>query len=165
MGIMRTAAVKGLIPPGNKISELRGNLTRLMTTMASVLESRFGSEGLDAISEIFRRLGEEDAKAMKDRLSLGSSLKDAIDGWIVVGNVMGAKMEAKWDSEKRAETHHPYCPQYESFKEGGTLYCESICLPYVEAVAKGIAPEVEMEVVRPADDDSTCVKALVTDDS
>ena len=79
MGVMKTAAVKGIIPAGNKVSELRLNLMRLMTEMSIVLEERFGSEGLDAVSEIFRRLGEDDARTMKDRLGFGDTLKDAHD--------------------------------------------------------------------------------------
>ncbi len=161
MGIMRTAATKGIIPAGNKVSELRSNLTRLMSTMAEVLDERFGKEGLNAISEIFRRLGAQDASAMKERLGLGSSLKDAVDAWIVIGHVMGAKMKTNWTSENKVETTHPYCPQYEEFKKDGKLYCESVCLPYVGAVAEGIAPEIKMEVVRAANGDDTCIKALV----
>ncbi len=158
---MRNAAVKGLIPPGNKVAELRMNLNRLMAEMASVLEERFGEKGLDAIAEIFRRLGEQDAAALKSRLNLGSSLKDAVDAWLVVGNVMGAKMVPRWVSDKRVETDHPFCPQYEAFKKRGKLYCEAVCLPYVSAVAEGVAPEVKMEVVRAATKDATCIKALV----
>jgi hypothetical protein len=161
MGVMKAAAVRGLIPPGNKVSELRANLTRLMAQMGSVLEERFGQEGLDAIAEIFRRLGEQDAKNMKERLGLGDSLSDAVDAWKVVGHVMGAKMEAHEVSPDHVETVHPFCPQYEAFNDVGKLYCESVCLPYVRAIGEGIGEGVKMEVVRPADADSTCIKALV----
>ncbi|TFF91205.1 hypothetical protein EU545_05090 [Candidatus Thorarchaeota archaeon] len=161
MGIMKAAAVRGLIPAGNKVNELRDNLTRLMAEMGVVLEERFGQEGLDAISEIFRRLGEEDAKNMRERLGLGDTLSDAVDAWKVVGHVMGAKMEAQEISPDRVETTHPFCPQYEAFKDVGKLYCESVCLPYVRAIGEGIGKGVRMEVVRPADEESTCIKALV----
>lgn len=161
MGVMKAAATRGLIPAGNKVSELRDNLTRLMTQMALVLEERFGQEGLDAIAEIFHNLGTEDAKNMKERLGLGDTLSDAVDAWKIVGHVMGAKMEARKVSPDRVETVHPFCPQYEAFKDAGKLYCESVCLPYVRAVGEGIGDGVTMEVVRPADTDSTCIKALV----
>ncbi len=161
MGLMRTAAVKGMIPPGNKVSELRNNLMRLMTTMAIVLEERFGKDGLDAVAEIFQKLGTEDAEALKDRLDLGDTLKDAEDAWIVIGHIMGSKMASKWIDENRVEFSHPFCPQYEAFKENGKLYCESVCWPYVEAVAMGIAKGAKMEVTRSADSNAPCTKAIV----
>jgi len=49
MGIMKTAAVKGIIPASNKVGELRSNLVRLMTEMPIVLEERFGAAGLEAV--------------------------------------------------------------------------------------------------------------------
>jgi hypothetical protein len=113
MGIMKTAAVKGIIPAGNKVSELRSNLGRLMTETAIVMEERFGKDGLDAVAEVFQ------------------------------------------------ETDHPYCPQHEGFIKKGKLFCESVCWPYVSAVAEGIAPGVKMEVPKPATMDATCTKALV----
>ena len=159
MGIMKTAAVKGIIPAGNKVGELRSNLMRLMTEMPIVLEEQFGAAGLEAVSEIFRRLGEEDARAMKDRLGFGDTLKDAHDAWMVVGHVMGSKMKADWISDDRVEFHHQYCPQYDAFKERGKLYCDSVCLPYVSAVGR-IGTGVETDVVKAADDSSPCIKGL-----
>ena len=159
MGVMKTAAVKGIIPAGNKVSELRSNLMRLMTEMSVVLEERFGTEGLEAISEIFRRLGEEDAKAMQERLGFGNTLKDAHDAWMVIGHIMGSKMRAEWISENRVEFHHLYCPQYDAFKERGKLYCDSVCLPYVSAVGR-IGDDVETDVVKPADENGPCAKGL-----
>ncbi len=159
MGIMKTAAVKGIIPAGNKVGELRSNLMRLMTEMPIVLEERFGSEGLEAVAEIFRRLGEEDAKAMKDRLGFGDTLQDSHDAWLVIGHIMGSKMKADWISDKRVEFHHLYCPQYEAFKERGKLYCDSVCLPYVSAVG-AIGEGVVTDVVKAADDDGPCIKGL-----
>ncbi len=161
MGLMRTAAVKGIIPSGNKVTELRDNLMRLMTTTAVVMEERFGQEGLDAVAEIFRRLGQEDAETMKKRLGLGSSLKDALDAWLVIGHVMGSKIETNWVSETRVETDHPFCPQHAAFLKSGKLYCESVCYPYVEAVATGIAIGSKMEVPKPASKDEACTKAIV----
>ena len=108
MGVMKTAAVKGIIPAGSKVGELRSNLIRLMTEMPIVLEERFGAAGLEAVSEIFKRLGAEDATAMKDRLGFGDTLKDAHDAWIVIGHVMGSKMKAEWVSDDRVEFHHLY---------------------------------------------------------
>ncbi|TFG99429.1 hypothetical protein E4H12_02755 [Candidatus Thorarchaeota archaeon] len=159
MGVMKTAAVKGIIPAGNKVGELRSNLMRLMTEMPIVLEERFGAAGLEAVSEIFRRLGEDDAKAMKDRLGFDDTLKDAHDAWMVIGHVMGSKMKADWVSDKRVEFHHLYCPQYDAFKERGKLYCDSVCLPYVSAVGT-IGKGVEIDVVKAADDNGPCVKGL-----
>jgi len=161
MGFMKTAAVKGIIPSGNKVGELRSNLMRLMTEMSIVLEERFGSEGLEAVSEIFRRLGEDDAKAMRDRLGFGDTLKDAHDAWMVIGHVMGSKMKAEWVSENRVEFHHLYCPQYDAFKERGKLYCDSVCLPYVSAVGT-IGKGVVTDVVKAADEDGPCIKRLST---
>jgi len=161
MGLMKTAAVKGIIPAGNKVSELRSNLGRLMIETAIVMEERFGKDGLDAVAEVFRRLGNEDAIAMKETLGLGNTLRDALDAWIVIGHVMGAKMKPRWISDNRVETDHPYCPQHEGFLKKGKLYCESLCWPYVSAVAEGIAPGVKMEVPKPATMDATCTKALV----
>ncbi len=159
MGIMKTAAVKGIIPSGNKVGELRTNLARLTTEMPIVLEERFGSAGLEAVSEIFKRLGTEDAKLMKDRLGFGDTLKDSHDAWVVIGHIMGAKMKADWISEKRVEFHHLYCPQYEAFKERGKLYCDSVCLPYVSAIGT-IGTGVKTDVVKPADENGPCVKGL-----
>jgi hypothetical protein len=161
MGLMKSAAVKGIIPAGNKVSELRSNLIRLMTEMAIVFEERFGEEGLEAVSEVFRRLGEEDAKAMKERLGLGSTVKDALEAWLVIGHVMGSKMEHRWIDEAHVETDHPFCPQWEAFREKGSLYCEAVCYPYVRAVAEGIAPGVQMEVPKPATTEGACTKAIV----
>ena len=159
MGVMKTAAVRGIIPAGNKVGELRSNLMRLMTEMPIVLEEQFGAAGLEAVSEIFRRLGEDDAKAMKDRLGLGDELKDAHDAWVVIGHVMGSKMKADWVSDNRVEFHHLYCPQYDAFKERGKLYCDSVCLPYVSAVG-AIGKGVETDVVKAADDSGPCIKGL-----
>lgn len=52
MGVMKTAAVKGLIPTGNKVGELRSNMFRLITEMPLVLEGRFEAEGLEAVAEM-----------------------------------------------------------------------------------------------------------------
>ncbi len=159
MGVMKTAAVKGIIPAGSKVSELRDNLMRLMTEMSNVLDERFGEAGLQAISEIFKHLGEEDAQNMKTRLGFGDTLKDAHDAWMVVGHIMGSKMKAEWISDKRVEFHHLYCPQYDAFKKRGKLYCNAVCLPYVSAVGK-IGTGVETDVVKPADDKGPCIKGL-----
>ena len=156
---MKTAAVKGIIPAGNKVSELRSNLIRLMTEMSIVLDERFGPEGLEAISEIFRRLGEDDAKAMKNRLGFGDTLKDAHDAWMVIGHVMGSKMKAEWVSENRVEFHHLFCPQYNAFKGRGKLYCDSVCLPYVSAVG-AMGKGVVTDVVKAADEAGPCIKGL-----
>jgi hypothetical protein len=157
---MKTAAVKGIIPAGNKVSELRDNLMRLITEMSIVLDERFGDEGRAAVAEIFRRLGEEDAAAMKERLGFGDTVQDSYDAWAVVGHVMGSKMVPTWVSDKRVEVAHTHCPQYDSFMKHGKLYCTEACLPYVGAIGEGIAPGVKMDVVRAADEKGTCVKAL-----
>ena len=161
MGIMRTAAVKGLIPAGNKVSELRANIIHLINETALVLDEKLGEAGLDVLSEVFRRLGAQDAKAMKERLSLGDEIKDSADAWSVIGKILGSKMNARWISEDRVEFDHLYCPQYEEFLKTNRFYCEKVCLPYVEAIAEGISPNVKMEVVKPADEESACIKAIV----
>jgi hypothetical protein len=158
---MKTAVVKGIIPAGYKVSELRSNLMRLITEMSLVLEERFGSEGLETVAEIFRCLGEQDALLMKERLGLGDTLKDSVDAWIVIGHIMGSKMEVTWESENRVVADHPYCPQYDEFKKHGKIYCETACLPYVGAVGEKIAPGVKMELVQSADMVRTCKKALI----
>ncbi|MHA2379699.1 MAG: hypothetical protein ACXADO_04750 [Candidatus Thorarchaeota archaeon] len=127
MGLMRTAATKGIIPAGMKVYELRSMIIRLITETASVLDEKFGNEGLEAVTEIFRRLGREDAQALRKRLSLGGSVKDAADSWLVIGNVLGSRMHVRWVSETRAEADHSFCPQFESFKLRGKLYCENAC--------------------------------------
>lgn len=157
---MKKAAARGIIPAGNKVSELRGNIIRLITEMSVVLEERFGQEGLDAVREVFRRLGEQDAVTMKERLGFGGSVRDAYDAWAVIGHIMGSKMTPHWVSEKRVEVDHTLCPQYDSFMSRGKLYCEYACLPYVGSVGEGIAPGVKMDVVRAADDQGPCTKAL-----
>jgi hypothetical protein len=162
MGIQKTAAVRGWVPAGNKVTELRGNIVRLMTEMPIVLEEKFGQEGLEAVSEVFRRLGQQDAEAMKARLGLRPTLKDSLNAWKIIGPIMGAKMEPHWVSKNRVEAHHPYCPQHESFVAHGKVYCDVVCLPYMKAIAEGIAPTVKMEVVREPTEDATCVKALIT---
>jgi hypothetical protein len=161
LGIMKTAAVKGIIPAGNKVSELRSNLLRLITETSIVLDERFGAAGLDAVTEIFRRLGEEDARTMKGRLGLGDSLKDSLDAWLVIGHIMGSKMKSDWISDTRVEVSHSYCPQYEEFMRHGKLYCASACLPYVAAVGENIGTGVTMDVVKAADENAPCVKALL----
>jgi hypothetical protein len=161
MGIMRTAAVKGLIPAGNKVSELRGNIIHLINEAALVLDEKLGEPGLEALSEVFRRLGHQDAKAMKERLGLGDGVKDSADAWSIIGHILGSKMEARWISEDRVEFDHLYCPQYEEFLKTNKMYCETVCLPYVEAIAEGISPDVKMEVVKTADEKSACIKAIV----
>lgn len=154
-------AVKGIIPSGNKVNELRSNLFRLITEMSYVLERRFGAEGLETTSEIFQHLGEQDAATIKNQLGLGETLRDAVDAWILIGHIMGSKLDVTWDGENRAVTDHPYCPQYEEFKKKGKLYCESACWPYVSTIGETIAPGVKMEIVRPADMNRSCTKALV----
>ncbi|MFX1415440.1 MAG: hypothetical protein ACFFC0_01460 [Promethearchaeota archaeon] len=161
MGIVRMAATRGIIPAGMKVSELRSMVVRLTTETARVLDERFGNEGLEAASEIFRRLGEEDAQTLSERLSLGISVRDAMDAWQVLANIMGAKAHVRWVSETRGEVDHSFCPQYEGFKKHRNIYCEHACLPYVKAVAEGIGKGVKMEVMRPADSEGECVKALV----
>jgi hypothetical protein len=159
MGVMKTAAVKGIIPSGSKVSELRSNLMRLMTEMPIVLEERFGEAGLKSVAEIFERLGEEDATAMKDRLGFGNTLRDSHDAWVVVGHIMGAKMNAEWVSDDRIEFPHQPCPQYEAFKKRGKPYCDSVRLSYVSAVGK-TGDSVETDVVKAADDTGPCIKGL-----
>ncbi len=161
MGLARTAAIRGIIPSGNKVRELRDNLVRLMSASAVVMDERFGEAGLEAVSEVFRRLGQEDAKSIKERLGLGNTLKDALDAWRVIGHVMGAHMETKWISDKRVETTYPFCPRHRAFVKSGKLYCEAVCYPYVEAVAVGIADSIRMEVPKPADMSSACTKAMI----
>ncbi len=161
MNLTRTAAVKGLIPAGKKVTELRQNLTRLMAEMANVLDQQFGREGLSAVAKIFETLGSQDAQLLKKRLGLGNQLRDAVDAWIVIGRLMGSKMVIRWVSNEHVETDHPFCPQYEAFKARGRLYCEAVCLPYVKAVAEGIASDVQMRVIRPASESAACTKALV----
>ncbi len=157
---MKTAAVKGIIPAGNKVSELRSNLLRLITQTSIVLDEKFGPAGLEAVSEIFHILGEEDAKSMKERLGFGDTLKDALDAWLVIGHIMGSKMEPTWISESRVEVSHSYCPQHEEFLKHGNLYCTEACLPYVRAIAENIGKGVKMDVVRAGDENAPCIKAL-----
>jgi hypothetical protein len=157
---MKTAAVKGIIPAGNKVGELRSNLLRLITQTSIVMDERFGPAGLDAVVEIFRRLGEEDAKIIKERLGLGDTLKDSLDAWLVIGHIMGSKMEPNWISENRVEVSHSYCPQHEEFLKRGKLYCAEACLPYVGAVGENIGKGVKMDVVRAADEQAPCIKSL-----
>lgn len=83
-----------------------------------------------------------------------------MNAWIIIGHIMGSKMDVTWESESRAVTDHPYCPQYEEFKKHGKIYYESACWPYVGAVGETIAPRAKMEIVRPADMDRACTKAL-----
>jgi hypothetical protein len=161
MGIMRTAAVKGLIPAGNKVTELRNNIIHLINETAIVLEEKLGEAGLDALSEVFKRLGFQDAKAMKERLGLGDTIQDSADAWSIIGHILGSKMNARWISEDRVEFDHLYCPQHEEFLKTNRIYCEKVCLPYVEAIAEGVSPDVKMEVVKMADTESTCIKAIV----
>ncbi|MHA2076182.1 MAG: L-2-amino-thiazoline-4-carboxylic acid hydrolase [Candidatus Thorarchaeota archaeon] len=162
MGVMKSAAVKGIIPPGNKVSELRSNLLRLITETPLVLEERFGKEGLEAVAEIFRRLGEEDGLTMGERLGFGESLQDSVDAWKVIGHIMGSKMEIEMQGDDRAIATHSFCPQYELFKEQGKPhFCEYACWPYVSKVAEGIAPGITMEIVQEADMEHACTKALV----
>ena len=157
---MKTAAVKGLIPAGNKVSELRSNILRLINETSVVLEERFGQAGLEAIEEIFRRLGEKDAVLMKERLGFGDSLQDSLDAWLVIGHILGSKMEAKWISENRVEVSHNYCPQHEEFLKHGKLFCTQACLPYVQAIGENIGKDVRMDVVHAADENGPCIKAL-----
>ncbi|MFW9798983.1 MAG: hypothetical protein ACFFD9_00960 [Candidatus Thorarchaeota archaeon] len=161
MGLMKTAAVKGIIPAGFKARELQNNLLRLIAEIPMVMEERFGDEGLEAIAETFRRLGKRDAAIMKERLGLGDTLKDAMDAWIIIGHIMGAKMEVTRESDHRVVADHPFCPQYEESKKHGKIYCESACWPYVGTIAAEIAPGIRMDMVRPADMDRACTKALV----
>jgi hypothetical protein len=165
MGIKKTAAVRGWILAGMKVTELRGNIIRLMTEMPIVFEEKLGQPGVKAVSEVFRRLGEQDAKTMKARLGLRDTLKDSLNSWKIVGPIMGAKMEPHWVSKNRVEANHPYCPQHESFTARDKVYCDVVCLPYMKALAEGVAPSVKMEVVRPATKEATCIKALVTQSS
>ncbi|TFG34383.1 hypothetical protein EU527_03490 [Candidatus Thorarchaeota archaeon] len=160
MGIMKTAAVKGMIPAGNKVGELRSNILRLINETAVVLEERFGAAGLEAVEEIFRRLGENDADLMKERLGFGDTLKDSLDAWLVIGHILGSKMEPKWVSEKRVEVRHSYCPQHEEFMKHGKLFCTQACLPYVGAIGEKIGKDVKMDVVHAADENGPCIKAL-----
>jgi len=161
MGLTRTLAVRGLVPSRFIVGEIRNNLYRLMTEVATTLERHQGDDGLALVAEMFRNLGREDAKSIKTRLGLGETIRDALDAWLVVGRLMGAKIQPRWIGPDRVETDHPYCPQHEIFVQSGRLFCESVCLPYVEALATGVAPEVEMEVVRPATMERACTKALV----
>ncbi len=160
MGLARKLAVRGMIPSPMKVAEIRDNLYRLMTELAVVLDERFGEAGRDAVAEVFRRLGTEDAGLLRERLELGDSLQDALDAWLVVGGLMGAKIRVRWVNDSRVETEHPYCPQHAAFVKRGSVYCDTVCLPYVEALAKGISHRVRMDVVVPADMSHTCTKAL-----
>jgi hypothetical protein len=157
---MKTAAVKGLMPAGVKVSELRSNILRLINETSIVLDDRFGPAGLEAITEIFRRLGISDAKTMKERLGLRDTLQDALNAWLIIGHILGSKMEPNWISENRVEVSHSYCPQHEEFMKRGKLYCTQACLPYVGAIGENIGKGVKMEVVRAADKNAACVKAL-----
>ncbi|MFW9792886.1 MAG: hypothetical protein ACFFEE_01185 [Candidatus Thorarchaeota archaeon] len=162
MGVMKSAAVKGIIPSGSKVTELRSYLLSLITDMTLVLEERFGEDGLKAVTEIFQRLGKQGAITMKEKLGFGETLQDSVDAWKVIGHIMGSKMEINMENNDRAVADHSFCPQYELFKEHGKLYyCEFACWPYVEGVAEGISTDVKMEIVRGADNERACTKALV----
>jgi hypothetical protein len=160
LGLLKTAAVKGIIPAGNKVRELRSNLLRLVTRTATVMEERFGPAGRDAVAEIFRRLGEEDAKTMKEQLDLGDTLQDSLDAWLVIGHMFGSRMAPKWVSENHVDVSHSYCPQHEELVKNGKLYCIDACLPYVGAVGENIGKGVKMNVVRAADEHAPCIKSL-----
>ncbi|MGY5876039.1 MAG: hypothetical protein RTU30_09855 [Candidatus Thorarchaeota archaeon] len=161
MGIMRSAAVKGIIPPGNKVTELRENIYNIMVVTPKVLEEQLGQQGLDALSEVARQLGNSTAEELKGRLGFGETLKDSADSWKVLGHVLGTKMSERWITEDRVEFDHEYCPQHEAFVKSGKLYCDTMCLPLMEALASGVAPRVKMELVRAADEKDACIKGLV----
>jgi hypothetical protein len=160
LGILKTAAVKGIIPAGSKVGELRSNILRLITELSIVLDEKFGAEGLEAIADIFRRLGEEDVKTMKERLGLGNTLQDSLDAWLVIGHILGSKMEPNWVSKDRVEVSHSYCPQHQQFLKRGKLHCTQACLPYVSALGENIGRGVKMDVVRAANEKAPCIKAL-----
>ena len=81
--------------------------------------------------------------------------------WTVIGNILGAKKHVRWVSDTRAEADHSFCLQCERFKKHGSIYCEHARLPHVGSVAEGIGKGVKMEVVRLADNEAECIKALV----
>jgi len=70
-------------------------------------------------------------------------------------------MHVRWVSDTKAEADHSLRLQCERTKKHGNIYCEHARLPHVGAVAEGICKGVKMAVVRPADNEAECIKALV----
>ena len=105
--------------------------------------------------------GEEDGKKLKEELNLGNDLKDAVDAWLIMGNIFKVKMIARKLNEKEVEFYHPHCPMWNFFKSKGKIYCETLCLPYVESFAKAVSSNIEMAIVQPPTEENTCIKKLV----
>lgn len=161
VNIKRFFAKHGFITNGMRFNVVSESLYTFMVGVADLLKENFGERGEQLLVKLMEKLGEEDGKKLKEELNLGDSLKDAADAWIIAGNIFKVKMIARELNDKEIEFHHPYCPMWNFFKSKGKIYCKTLCLPYVESVAKAVSPNIEMEIVQPPSEKNTCIKKLV----
>ena len=161
MNIKRFFASRGLITNGARFSIVSESFYKLMVGVADLLKKNFGEKGERLLANLMAKFGTEDGEKMKEELNLGNSLRDAADAWLIMGNIFKVKMVAKKLNENEIEFHHPNCPMWNFFKSKGKIYCKTLCLPYVESLAKAVSPNIEMVVVQPPTEENTCIKKLV----
>lgn len=161
MNIKRFLAKHGFITNGTRFNVVSESLYTLMVSVTDLLKENLGEKGEQLLSDLMRKLGEEDGKKLKEELNLGEGLKDAADAWIIAGKIFKVKMTTREPNDKEIEFHHLYCPMWSFFKSKGKIYCKTLCLPYVESVAKAVSPNIEMEIVQLPSEQNTCVKKLV----
>ena len=161
MSVKRFFAKHGLITNGMRVNLIGEKFYTLMVGVADLLKENFGEKGEQLLIDLLKKFGEEDGKRLKEELNLGSDLNAAADAWIIMGNIFKVKMFTRKTSDNEIVFYHPNCPMWNFFKSKGKIYCETLCLPYVESVVKSIAPTVEMEIVDPPTIERTCVKKLV----
>lgn len=114
---------------------------------------------LELFKNALKEVGKTTADTMKRELNFTNTIEDAVDAWIIGSKAMNVTLSL----EKKDDLvifHHIHCPMWNYFREKGSILCEDVCFPVVEAMAKEICPDVKMVILRHPDKDNTCVKGL-----
>ncbi len=117
------------------------------------------SEGVDPIAAAMERLGERLGGQLRRRLKLPPSRSGAILAWRIASRLGGLRFQVRKEAERTIIDHH-HCPLWERFRREGELSCARFCTPLARGMARSVAPECTMEMVRPATLERPCAKAL-----
>jgi len=146
------------IPARAGIRELQAVQAMLISDVASTLLRSDPEHGAALLREAFSNFGRTMGETLKMRFRVRPTLSDLAAAWRTVCNLAGVRYKISREAD-RVVFAHPACPLWEEFSRR-RLNCSEACIPMITALSQVIAPQAQVELLRPPDSSGPCVKAI-----